>query len=222
LVAGANGKSLREFTGRPSYSWPADALSPITKPLFPLGYGLSYSKPANVSPVNEDPRVDESAASQAVSYMVRGKIWAPWHLALDGAVDAKTVDLSAQEDARQFLWKEAGKISIEGSPVNLQRQGDEGSDLLIDWRIDQAGSGPVLVSFAGAALDIRETLRAMSVGAITQTHIPLRCFSEAGSNLKVVGAPFRIDAAEGLVITIRNIRIDSADRNTPCPRKTEN
>ena len=36
LVAGANGKSLRDFTGRLSYSWPADALSPITEPLFSI------------------------------------------------------------------------------------------------------------------------------------------------------------------------------------------
>jgi beta-glucosidase len=224
LVAGANGKSLRDFTGRLSYSWPADALSPITKPLFPLGYGLSYSKPANVSPVNEDPRVDVSAASQAVSYMVRGKIWAPWHLALDGAVDAKTVDLAAQEDARRFSWKEAGKLSIEGSPVNLQRQLDEGDDLLIDWRIDQAGSGPVLISFAGAALNIREAVQAMSLGTIAQTHIPLRCFVEAGANVNAVGAPFRIDAAAGLAITIRNVRIDSAGSgaSTACPRKIGN
>jgi hypothetical protein len=46
----------------------------------------------------------------------------------------------------------------------LQRQLDADADLLIDWRIDQAGSGSVLVSFAGAALGILETVRAISVG----------------------------------------------------------
>jgi beta-glucosidase len=222
LVASAKGKSMRDFTGRLSFSWPADALSPITKPLFPTGYGLSYSKPVNVGAVNDDPRIDVSGASQAVSYVVRGKIWAPWHLVLDGAVDAKAVDLSAQEDARQFSWKGAGKISIEGAPVNLQSQRDDGAELLIDWRIDQLGSGPVLVSFAGAALDMRETVQAISAGGIVQTRIPLRCFSEAGANVNAVGAPFRIDTAAGLVIAIRNVRIDSANGNTACPRKTGN
>ena len=222
LVAGANGKSLRDFTGRLSYSWPADALSPITEPLFPIGYGLTYSKRVNVGPVNEDPRVDVSAASLATSYVVRGKVWAPWHLNLDGAVDAKAVDLTSQEDARQFSWKEGGKLSIEGSPVNLQRQMDEGSSLLIDWRIDQAGTGPLMVSFGGVALNIREAVQALTIGTIAQTSIPLRCFSEAGASFNAVGSPFRIDAAAGLVITVRNVHIEKSDQATPCPRKTVN
>jgi beta-glucosidase len=224
LVAGSNGKSLRDFSGRLSFSWPADALSPITKPLFPTGYGLTYSKRVKVGLVNEAPHVDESAAIHATSYMVRGKIWAPWHLNLDGAVDTKNVDLTSQEDARQFLWKDVGQLSIEGAPVNLQSYLDVSADLLIDWRVDNAGSGPLMLSFGGAALNIRDTVQAMSVGAIAQTHIPLRCFIEAGANLKAVGAPFRIHAAAGLVITIRNVRIDSvgSGATTACPLKTGN
>ena len=36
LVAGANGKPMRDFTGRLSFSWPADARSPVDAPLFLL------------------------------------------------------------------------------------------------------------------------------------------------------------------------------------------
>ncbi len=222
LVAGSSGKPFRDFTGRLSFPWPVDALSPITKPLFPTGYGLAYSKQVNIGLLNEDPRVDVSASNQAISYLVRGKVWAPWYLSMDGVVDARTVDISSQEDARQFSWRGSGKISIEGSPVNLQRQLNEGSDLLIDWRIDQAGSGPVLVSFGGAALDIRQTVQAIPLGTTARTHIPLRCFGEAGANLNAIGAPFRIDAAAGLVITIRTIRIEAAGEKIACPRKTIN
>eukprot|EP01035_Chromulina_nebulosa_P052415 gene52415-71468_t len=56
LVAGANGKPMRDFTGRLPFSWPADARSPIDAPLFPLGYGLNYTQSNKLAPVNEDKR----------------------------------------------------------------------------------------------------------------------------------------------------------------------
>lgn len=220
LVSGPNGKPARDFTGRLSFAWPADARSPITTPLFPLGYGLDYTRPGALAPVNEDPRVDLSSLRIATHYMVRGKVPAPWNLQMDGAISARAVDISAQEDARQFTWNADGSFVVNGPAVDLSKQAKENWALLIDWRIDKPASGPVNLSFGGGALDIQKAMAALPVGSPVQTRIPLRCFAEAGAKLDAIGAPIRMQAPKGLVATIRNVHIETTkERNAPCPGK---
>ena len=219
LVAGANGKPVRDFTGRLSFAWPADARSPITAPLFPLGYGLDYTKTGILSAVNEDPRVDMSSLTIATHYVVRGKVPAPWNLQMDGAISTRAVDLSAQEDARQFTWNADGALVVNGPVVDLSKQAKEDWTLLIDWRIDQPSSGPVKLTFGGAALDIQKTMRASPTGTAMQTRIPLRCFAQAGAKFDAVGSPIRMQAAKGLVATIRNVHIETTKESASCPGK---
>ena len=217
LVAGANGKPLRDFTGRLPFSWPADARSPIDAPLFPIGYGLNYTQSNKLPPVNEDPRVDMSSLTIATQYFLRGKVPAPWNLQMDGSISARAVDLSAQEDARQFTWNADGAFVVNGPAVDLSKQLNEDWSLLIDWRIDQPAIGPVMLSFGGAALDIQTTMRALSTRVPTQTRIPLRCFAAAGAKLDAVGSPMRIQAAKGFVATIRNVHIEMTQKGASCP-----
>ncbi|RDV01459.1 1,4-beta-D-glucan glucohydrolase [Sphingorhabdus pulchriflava] len=217
LVAGANGKTLRDFTGRLPFAWPADARAPLTEPLFPVGYGIDYAHRGTLAPVNEDPRVDLSAMNPSNLYMIRGKAPAPWRITLDGSVSARAVDISAQEDARQFSWNSKGTLAIEGAAVNLTQQADEGYALLLDWRIDQPSTGAVTISFGGAAIDVQKLLRTQQAGKATQTRIPLRCFSAVGANLGAVGSPFRMEATGGFVATIRNVQIEKASASIPCP-----
>ena len=219
LVAGPDGKAARDFVGRLPFAWPADARSPIDKPLFAAGYGLSYAKPARLAAVNEDPRVDLAAQArmQATTYVVRGKVPAPWHLDIDGAISTRAVDLSAQEDARQFSWNTDGKFSVNGPVVDLSRQIANGSALAIDWRIDKPAGGPVLVSFGEATFDLRAETAAKPTGTILKTLVPLRCFRDAGTKFGKVGSPLRIKAPKGFVATIRNVRIEGGGGNGPCP-----
>jgi beta-glucosidase len=219
LVAGANGKAAREFTGRLPFAWPADARSPLVSPLFPLGYGMDYARQTKLGPVNEDPRVDLSPLTQATNYIVRGKIPAPWRLSIDGSVSARAVDLAAQEDARQFRWNAYGALVIEGPAVDLRKQLEEGWMLVIDWRIDEAATGPVMLTFAGAAIDMQDAVRALPTGSAAQTRVPLRCFAEAGASFSAVGSAIRIQAAKGLVATIRNVHIETTKESVPCPGK---
>ena len=219
LIAGANGKPMRDFTGRLPFTWPADARSPIDAPLFPLGYGLDYTASTILPLVNEDPRVDMSSLTIATHYVVRGKVPAPWNLQMDGSISARAVDLSAQEDARQFTWNADGAFVVNGPAVDLSKQLQENWVLLIDWRIDQPAKGPVMLSFGGAALDLQKTMRALPTGQPTQTRIPLRCFAEAGAKLDAVGSPIRMQAAKGLVATIRNVHIETTKESASCPGK---
>ena len=219
LVAGANGKPVRDFTGRLSFAWPADARSPVNAPLFPLGYGLDYTRSTKLAPVNEDPRVDISSLTVATHYVVRGKVPAPWNLQMDGSISARAVDLSAQEDARQFTWNADGAFVINGPAVDLTKQLKDDWALMIDWRIDRPAIGPVQLSFGGAALDMTKAVRALSTGKAVQTRIPLRCFAQAGAKFAAVGAPIRMQAAKGLVATIRNVHIETTKESASCPGK---
>ena len=217
LVARADGKAPRDFTGRLSFAWPDDARSPLSKPAFPAGYGMDYAHPASLAKVNEDPRMDLAAAVSSDNYFMRGKAPAPWHLGLYGAITVRSIDLSAQEDARQFTWNGDGVLAIEGSPVNLMRQLDEGFVLLLDWRIDKPVAGPISVSFGGGKLDIGAAVRAASAGAAMQTRIPLRCFHDAGAKLAEVAEPLRITAPTGFAATLRNVKIEPVGMTVACP-----
>lgn len=217
LVARADGKAPRDFTGRLPFVWPSDAISPVAQPLFPVGYGLDYAHPAQLGRVNEDPRVDLVAAASEDIYLTLGKVPSPWRLGLDSAVTTRAMDLAAQEDALQFTWNERGAFAIDGPPVNLMRQLDQGFVLRFDWRIDSAPTGPLEVSLGGATLDLGPQIRGAASGAPLVTRIPLRCFHEAGADFKAIGTPLRVTANKGLVLTLRSVRIEPVGITVPCP-----
>ncbi len=217
LVARRDGKPLHDFSGRLPFPWPADAVSPVDHALFPVGYGLDYAHPATLGRVNEEPRVDLVAAASEDAYVTRGKVPSPWRLGIDSAITARAMDLAAQEDARQFTWNDRGAIAIDGPPVNLMRQLDEGFVLRIDWRIDVAPAGKVEVALGGAVLDLGPQVHAASIGVPFATRIPLRCFRDAGADLKAVGTPLRLAADKGFVVTLRNVGIEAVGTAIPCP-----
>ncbi|MEQ1498832.1 MAG: glycoside hydrolase family 3 N-terminal domain-containing protein [Novosphingobium sp.] len=217
LVASRDGKAPRDFTGRLPFAWPADARSPVAAPLFPAGYGLHYGEMRTLGPVNEDPRIDLSLFDTATSFFVRGKALAPWHMSTDGSITERAVDLSAQEDARQFSWSAPGALTIEGNPVNLGGPLARGS-LALDWRIDRRGTGPVHLTFGGATLDISALVRTARGGTAIKTRIALRCFQRGGANLAAIGQPLRLTARAGFAMTLQTARIDRAASSAACPR----
>lgn len=221
LVADAGGRVRRDFSGRLSFPWPADARSPLVAPLFPVGHGLSYAAPADVGPVSEDPKVDLGAFEVRTSFFRRGVAPAPWYLATDGMVAARAVDVAAQEDARQFAWNGPGKISIEGPPVSLAAEAKAGAALVLDWRIDRAGPGPVALTLGGAKLDIAPLVAAAPPGIATQTRIPLSCFAAAGADLSAVGAPLRFDAGAGFTASLQSARIADGGGAVACPARAK-
>ena len=216
LVAGRDGRSPRDFTGRLPFAWPDDARSPVKSPLYPVGYGLDYRSTVSIGPINSDPRADLAALANEETYLLRGKVPSPWRLGLDSAVTARAVDLTAQEDARQFRWSAAGAFAIDGPPVSLSRQLGGGFSLVIDWRIDAAPAGPVTLALAGAGLDITAMVAA-GVGRITTLVIPLKCFAAAGGDLGHVGTPLRLTAPRGSAMTLQTARLGQPVPAPACP-----
>jgi len=219
LVTRPDGKPARDFTGRLPFAWPADARASLENPLFPVGYGLTYASSSNLGLVNEDPKVDLSSQAHSTAYIVRGKVPAPWHLGIDGSISTKAVDLSAQEDARQFTWNAKGEFAVNGPAINLEEPLKKGWSLTLDWRIDASVKGPVKLAFSGATVDLSEAIRSAPTGERVQTRIPLRCFAESGANFASVGSPIRMQAPKGLVATIRSVHIEEAKESVPCPSK---
>lgn len=216
LVAGKDGKPRRDFAGRLSFAWPADARSPMVSPLFPLGYGASYAKPRPLGRVNEDSRI-AAASGEGPAFMVRGKVPAPWHLGSGGLIASRAVDLAAQEDARQFSWSGPAPLTIDGIPENLNAAQQAGKALMIEWRIDAMGAGPVRLGLESVLFDLGPALRQAGTGKVLKTAVPLRCFGAGGVNLGAVGSPLRIEADAGFAATIRTVAIVAGSAGDACP-----
>jgi beta-glucosidase len=217
LVAGRNGKSRHDFTGRLPFAWPADARSPVSQPLYPTGYGLDYRSKREVGPVNEDPRVDLNAAVNESNYFLRGQALTPWRLSTDSAIAVRAVDLASQEDSRQYNWSGKGALAIDGPAIDLSRRASDNFVLVLDWRYDSPSTGPVAIALGGGAVDVTGLLAATPRGTRTTSRIPLRCFQAAGARLDSVGTPLRITADRGFVATLRDVRIEQVIPPLPCP-----
>jgi beta-glucosidase len=61
-------------------------------------------------------------------------------------------------------------------------------------------------------------MRTLPTGTPAQTRIALRCFADAGAKFDAVGSPIRMQAAKGLVATIRNVHIETTKEKASCPR----
>ena len=217
LVAGRGGAPLRDFTGTLPFAWPDDARSPVTAPLFPVGYGLSYARSGDVKSVNEDPRTQLAAITSDEIYLAKGKVIDPWRITLQGPVTGRAIDLSAQEDARQFRWTGRGRLIVNGPPANLKRQLEEGFALALDLRIDSRPRGPVRVAFGGAELDITRSIRALGIGKAARLLVPLRCFQAGGADFAKIDTPLRLSAGPGFRLTLRTARLEPVGVPLACP-----
>lgn len=232
LVAGHDGRPRRNFTGRLSFAWPADARSPVTAPLFPLGYGLSYARSAPVPRLSEDPRVDLAAAVDVNHLIAAGRATGPWALyiadaaggrvvsgsratSLAGMVSMTTVDLSAQEDAHGFVWSGPGSISIDGPPADFTRQLNNAFAVRLDLAAYAIG-GPVTLSFAGKTTDITNLLRALPPRKLATLKVPLRCFADKGATVNSVRTPLEIEAGKGTNLVIRSANIEAVGEPLAC------
>ena len=234
LVAKRDGTTVRPFTGTLSFPWPKTAVAPVTDALWPLGHGLKYGETRPVAALSEDPGIDIAAALNADRYFNAGRALAPWTMAVRdaggqrpvesapvdspaGAITTRSVDLTAQEDAKQIVWTGKGEatLSIAGPAADLNRQLTGAFALAIDWRVDTAPSRPVTLGFGDRPIDITAQLKP---GAVTTTQIPLRCFAEAGADITRIGAPFAVTTAGTLGVTLARVRLEPITSSIICPK----
>lgn len=234
LVAGKNGKPKRAFTGKLSFPWPADARSPISKPLFPAGYGLRYGKHVAVGKLSENPEIDIATAVNATNFFVRGRARAPWSMSVSDAggarpaeasfaasplnqLIARSVDVRAQEDGKSLTWTGNGSMAIAGPPADMSSYAVTAHSLRIEWRIDSLPNGPVTLALGERAVDISNAIGSSPVGTLSDITVPLRCFAAAGANMARVGTVLQINAGNGFAATLLSATLEPIGSDQTCP-----
>ncbi|WP_037552766.1 glycoside hydrolase family 3 protein [Sphingomonas sp. URHD0057] len=237
LVEGAAGKAMRDFTGSLPFAWPADARSPVTEPLFKVGYGLSYAHPRHVGTLSDDPKMNLAAAIDVNNLFANGRAAGPWALnladsaggrtvsdskaqSLGGALSMEPIDLGAQENARRFSWAGPASISIVGQGADFARQLNNAFAIRLDGRIDAMGSGPVRIAVDNTPLDATDLLKAQKAGVPFTVKIPLRCFADAGAKFASVANPLRIEGSAGLALVLQSARVEAVGEPLACPPVT--
>jgi beta-glucosidase len=234
LVAGKDGKTPRGFTGTLPFAWPANARSPVEKAQFPVGYGLKYGETRTVPQLSEELGVDIAAALNVENFFSGGRARAPWVLSITdaggkrpvesapitspgGMIAARSVDVRAQEDGKSFTWSGPATLELTGPYADLSRQLNNSFVLRIDWRIDAIGSAPVSLALGGKAFDISDAVKSATKGQVSTIKVPLRCFADAGANLRQVDYAATIQSDKGFAATLLNTNVEAVGENLPCP-----
>ncbi|MDK2760606.1 MAG: exo 1,3/1,4-beta-D-glucan glucohydrolase [Sphingopyxis sp.] len=234
IVAGKDGKTARGFTGTLPFAWPADAKSPVENPQFAVGYGLKYGDKTVVPPLSEKLGVDISAALNVENFFSGGRARTPWTLTVvdaggarpvesppvsspNGLLATRSVDVRAQEDGKSFVWSGPASLNLSGPYADLSRQLNNSFALRIDWRIDAVGGSPVKIALGGAAFDISALVKAAPIGQVSTIKVPLRCFADAGANLRQVDYALTVQGDKGLAATLLNTNVEAVGENLPCP-----
>lgn len=236
LVADRDGKVARDFTGTLPFAWPADARSPVDKPLFDVGYGLSYAKPQTVPQLSEELGIDIAQALNVENFFSGGRARAPWVLSITdaggsrpvesapaaspgGLISARSVDVQAQEDGKAFVWTGPAALHLTGPYADLSRQMNGSFALRLDWRVDAVGDGPVGLAMNGQAFDVSAMVRAAPARQVTTIKVPLRCFADAGANMQRIDYATSIQGDKGFAATLLTAKVEAVGENLPCPPK---
>jgi len=226
LIADAAGTPRADFRGTLPFSWPRspdqapqNAGSPGYDPLFPLGYGLAYSRPA-VTPRLAEVEVERGGGERIL--FGDGRFTTPWNLVLrddggesrvaDGArgdsprsrVQVAPVDGAAQESGRRLTFSGPGRAIITGPALDLTATPDEDNALSIRFRIDRGASADFQLGIG----DQLTAWPAASGSGWQETTIPLRCLPGAGAtSFASVDRLLIVEALRPAAMSIEDVRL---------------
>lgn len=215
-------RGKRDFAGKLAFSWPKTAAqftlnrgAPGYDPLFPFGYGLSYARPGTVPRLSEVPEIDASLSNTSI-FFARGRVPAPFRLALDPSVTSSPVDsATTQEGAIRLAWTAAGTARIVGPPLALLRETNGDLNLQLSYRLDTRPSGAVGLALGDGRVDVTGLLD--RAAGWHQLRVPLKCFREHGATVEKVATPVAFDAAAPFAIAIADVRLSTDPAGAVCP-----
>ena len=231
--------TVTDFKGRLPFNWPSidtdprDPDQPVTSVLFPYGYGLTLGETTFIrNDLNEQPVLKRERAEQII---FNARTYEPWSMAVgdnsnwrvpiatsfvrsaEGSVLVRTVDVEVQEDARQLVF---GKASVgvaqaywfSETPLDFSAWLEQGAYLLMDYRIDAAPEGDVVLRMdctypCTGEIQFNEVLQDVTLGAWQKLAIPLACFAERGADLATITAPLVVATADPFAITYKRVAI---------------
>lgn len=226
LIADTAGAPRADFRGTLPFSWPRSPDQPPQNvgsaaydPQFPLGYGLSYGRPA-VTPRLAEADVERGEGDRIL--FGDGRFMTPWNLVLrddggesrvaDGArgdsprsrVQVAPVDGAAQESGRRLTFSGAGRAIITGPALDLTATPDEDNALSIRFRIDRGENADFQLGIG----DQMTGWPAASGSGWQETTIPLRCLPGAGAaSFASVDRLLIVEAVRPAALSIEDVRL---------------
>lgn len=241
LVAGPDGRTRFDFSGRLSFSWPKSAAQEVLNvgtpgydPQFAYGYGLSYARPAFVGRLSEEAGVAPGLGN-ADRYYADGRVLPPWSLILRdeggdsragailaaasprGRVSVRPTDGSAQESAAALAFSDRAEMRITGPTVDLSRQRNGDMVLGLSVRLDGPLSGPLELGFGRDWIDLAPLLADARPGVWTAIRIPLACFNPDRAGVTAVDTPFALRSSGAARISVEDIGLLSRTSDARCP-----
>jgi beta-glucosidase len=214
-------------------------------PQFPFGYGLTYEDDGDLGTLSEASGLSASVAAPGV-YFQHGKPVGSLGLALlaadgsvdtvaaapavthDGSLQVAAIDYRRQEDARRFAWSGAGAATVElrsGTPLDLSRQANGDVLLVATIKIDTLASGRVTLGMGcgahcAARVPVDAALAALPKGRWLRVGMPLKCFQQAGADMRRIEVPFRLESTGRDTINLAHVALGTdADDTLPCGTK---
>lgn len=238
LFRDANHGMAHDFTGRLSFSWPRNPLqTPLNHgddgyhPLFPYGHGLGLSRPAEDFPkLSEDdpsrlfaekrvPVFDKRPVNGFELFIGDQEGWrvpvtARSASSPSGMVSVRNIDMSTQEDAREFTWHGGGaQISFHGSrPLDLTQLAGARAQLTFEVRVEARPESKVILRMDSAypnwgSMDITEILSNLPQGDWQRVAIDLSRFIESGTDPRCIETPFLLWTEGTMRLSLANIVI---------------
>ena len=249
ILRGANGRVQHDFHGKLPYAWPRTAVQvaqTAADPQYPYGFGLTYEDHDISGPLPVTSGLNGKLIPRDL-YMKHGETVGKFQLTIaeragtprvvasvpartaQGAIQVKGIDYRAQEDARQITWSgKGGTLAIVSpKPLNLQRESNGDVNLVLTMRVDKVSADnrvEIGLNCSGSSCQARlpfdAELVALKSRGWTRLAIPLKCFDQAGANMKSVVAPFVIDSHGPLQITLNKVEMTTAsDELMKCPAR---
>lgn len=237
LLRAAGGQIQHDFSGRLSFSWPADAMQQVNlgvepyAPLFAFGYGLRYADDGELAKLDEDPKVDARGGPSGV-YFRRGEVSQDWSLvaaelgepvhaiadlpAQTGAAALRLsrTDYEAQEDALKVSWSGPARVALMAAKsVDLTRQSN--GDVMLIMSLRRHGKVPEGVSLGlgcGDGCAVRRPwsafLSQLPERQWVKAGVPLKCFAEG--DLAQVSALYELLSSGPLRLDVADLHLGSS------------
>ena len=187
LVAGADGRTRRDFTGKLSFAWPS-ACEPGADNLFPLGFGGSYTAKPAVPALITTCSLSGVSRGDGFSIYDRGLQSGIWAFTGDtGLVNlvgsgpgfkTSAFDINAQEDARRLTWTGPASVQLRWDAQELK----ETAALKMRFSVAKAPTGPITLSALGekakGPIDLAPTMKLAEGKGMRDLEVPLSCIAD--------------------------------------------
>ena len=219
LVAGKDGKTARDFTGKLSFAWPS-ACEPGTADLLPRGFGGSYGAAPQLPALKTDCSLATTDPAGGLTLFDKGlkpgiAAWSSDNglanlIGTGPGLKITAFDANAQEDARRVTFGDAAAMRF----LFDEQAFPPSAGVEMTVRVSARPTAPVTLTAIGAGanagIDLAPTL-ALAEGKDWRTlQVPLSCLADGA----VKG--ISLASAAAFVFDVQTIRIVPQTTDTSC------